>query len=141
MFSLGDVAVRSLADILSTMLQEDDLPLLDPNASGRRVRLAAAVCAALVVSALIILLMDTRGTESCPYWRVSEASAGYLWTFLAIVAPGAAWTCYVAFDWAKFTRLIYSRAAAFEKEAEDGSFRTRIAGSTSFRRASFPMTT
>jgi hypothetical protein len=47
---------------------------------------------------------------------------------LAIVALGAPWICYIAFDWKKFTRLIYSRAAAFEKEVEQGSFRTRIGG-------------
>src|SRR5437762_11585728 len=90
----------------SQMLGEGDLPGFDPGASGRRARLAAAVCVALVVSAFIILMSDVRGTESCPYWRVSDPSGGRVsvWIFLALASPAAAWSAYVATDWKSFTR-------------------------------------
>lgn len=134
----GKVAADYRRDMLAGMSDRNDLPFFDPGASGRTVGLAAAVCAALVASALIIMLMDTHGTESCPYWRFSDASGGYIWGLLAIVAPAAAWICYIAFDWEKFTRLIYSRAAAFEKEVESGSLRTRLGGFDQFPPRFFP---
>src|SRR5882672_4870899 len=70
----GKVAADYQPDMLAGMSDEDDLPFFDPDASGRRARLAAKVCVALVVSPLIIMLTNLKGTESCPYWRFSNAS-------------------------------------------------------------------
>lgn len=122
------------------MLGEGDLPGFDPNVSGRRARLAAAVCVALVVSAFIILVSDVRGTESCPYWRVRDPSGGHvpIWIFLAITSPAAAWSVYIAIDWKRFARKIYENAADLEKEAEAGSLRTRLGGFDQFPPRFFP---
>jgi hypothetical protein len=125
-------------EAVTKMPGEDDLPFFDPEASGRRARLAAAICAALVMSALIIMLMDVRGTESCPYWRFSDKSGGYIWTLLAMASLAAAWACYIAIDWKRFTRKVYANAVELEKEVEAGSLRTKLGGFDRFPPRLFP---
>jgi len=100
------------------MVPSAELPFFDLEACGRSFRTAAAVCAALVVSSIVILLANPQGTASCPGWRFSDGHSETVWIFVVFAGICAAWICNVAIRWRHYSQVILRRSSEFEKRLE-----------------------
>jgi hypothetical protein len=73
----------------------------DPQFCGKVAKIAAAVCAVLVLCAVIVLTTVDPASTRCPGWLMFPESgrSDSIWILVSIAAPAAAWLCFVAVCW------------------------------------------
>ncbi len=87
------------------------LPFFDPDYCLKVVRWASATCLGWLLIEFVLLVFVSPKTRTCAGWTIhagqrSEANAGLL-MFIFTALP-AAWICWVAFRWRRFSEKFYN---------------------------------